>query len=700
MKTSTQIDFWRGCLGSKDKANFLAFILASTGVSVDSLVQYYQDYSRKRFTSAGKLRTVKDLKDLYGLALRFAAGVSFKPLPYVRSRKNGLPRALGPFEELLNGSPDTKRAALSVLQLYKLIDTKGPHDLSSISKPYGGQSEPIWLNSFREVVLEMFPPSELSNRIEGLQGSLHISGKNGPNGPAMLTVHVDRKAIANSELERDIKMLALITKNDQLNRIMQETDSVCEMEFKHSRKSPTHSRLRTKYEAGGKVRIFAILDTLSQSALKPIHEFFMRWLGSQETDGTNDHAFAANAVREWTSSPESLWSFDLTTATDRYPLFLEEIVVKAAFGDEIAELWKRIINNRQFLVPEGTDMIEFAVGQPLGALSSWAVFSTSHHAHIRTAARLSGYEGSFKDYRIIGDDISIYRDAAVARWYIGMMSDLDVPFSTEKSILPHQCKPNNNCAELAKRVFRNGVEITPVPPDAIIVYMRDPFGKRILIETGIQRGYTRLESPYTVQSFLNNEDYAALTFPLGRTLSLIKGVKVVLSYWTDPCEQPPGGLHPGWAFWETGYYPIPEYGFAWLLKSYLNKQINSAIEQANQYRSQLFELAWSGEIDSKGGDWKPGISEAGQALSGIITYMCQGYGEALLQLSETVEFETLDLYRLIGKLHSFLTPDDLFRRQNFMDEKAKTRVAASNLVKIARRITLNGEESFLRYINE
>lgn len=701
LNRSKEVNLWRGCLGSIDKRNFLQFIKSSTSYPVDSLVRYYLEFSSDRCKSKGRLNTVVFLKDLYGLALRYAASVSFEPLPYVRTSKDGLPRVLSRFRPYLKGSPDAKRAALSVLQLYKLIETpEAPHSLQSIVEPYSGSTSPHWLDTFKVIVSEEFPPEKQAENVSKLRGRLHISGKNGPNGPAMTTLQVDRKALEDSDLYRNIERLAALTGNDQLIQIMQSTSCTLSETFRHPKRTPAHSRLRVKHESGGKARIFAILDNFSQSALKPIHEFLMKWLKSNSKDGTNDHAYAARAVCEWTKTPSPIWSFDLTTATDRYPVFLQEIVIESIFGSEICTLWKAIITDRQFIAPNGVDKVSFAVGQPLGALSSWCAFAVTHHLHVRTAARLAGRDTSDYDYRIIGDDVGLYKDAAVAREYIGMMNDLRVPISTPKSITPDQCK-GVNAAELAKRVFVDGNELTPVPPDAVIVYMRDPFGRRILIETGIDRGYMRLNSPYTVQSLMSRDnEWAALTFPLGRTLALITGVKVVLSWWTDPTESPPGGLNPGWAYWENGYYPIPEYGFKWILKSYLNKEVNSAIASGNRIREELYNSTWDGSLErNQGGGWQPGITDAGQTLSLVITYMSQSYGEALYELADMVEFETLDLYRLLAKLHSFLKPEDLFRKQNFMDEKARTRVHASALVKLASKIRREGLDTFLSYTN-
>ena len=62
------------------------------------------------------------------------------------------------------------------------------------------------------------------------------------------------------------------------------------------------------------------------------------------------------------------------------------------------------------------------------------------------------------DYIILGDDIVIFNDAA-AKEYVGIMEGLGVSVKLEDSILPRKSHP----CEIAKRLFRNGKEVGPLP---------------------------------------------------------------------------------------------------------------------------------------------------------------------------------------------------------------------------------------------
>lgn len=75
---------------------------------------------------------------------------------------------------------------------------------------------------------------------------------------------------------------------------------------------------------------------------------------------------------------------------------------------------------------------------------------THHH--------IARYAGA-KEYAILGDDIVI-RGESEALKYQEIMEALGVSISLSKSVLP---SPTSNQAEIAKRLFLNGVEVTPLP---------------------------------------------------------------------------------------------------------------------------------------------------------------------------------------------------------------------------------------------
>lgn len=88
-------------------------------------------------------------------------------------------------------------------------------------------------------------------------------------------------------------------------------------------------------EPGGKTRTIAIGDYWSQIALKPLHNILMKILRRMETDGTYDQGEQFKRIIREAKAP--CFSFDLTSATDRFPIELQQHLVAALFGDRYGE---------------------------------------------------------------------------------------------------------------------------------------------------------------------------------------------------------------------------------------------------------------------------------------------------------------------------------------------------------------------------
>lgn len=106
----------------------------------------------------------------------------------------------------------------------------------------------------------------------------------------------------------------------------------------------------------------------------PIHDNVMKVLSYLTTDGTYSHNKVALASKSATSLGKDIFCYDLTSATDRFPVKLQEDVLRAMYGPEVASLWKHILIDRDFQAPTDqknvTRTVRYAVGQPMGFLSS------------------------------------------------------------------------------------------------------------------------------------------------------------------------------------------------------------------------------------------------------------------------------------------------------------------------------------------
>lgn len=210
-----------------------------------------------------------------------------------------------------------------------------------------------------------------------------------------------------------------------------------------------------KEEAAGKVRLFALLDSVSQSVLAPLHDLLFALLRQVPNDGTFDQEASIARSQAKAIFAGCAYSFDLTAATDRIPARLTAAILQTITGKEIAESWLAVMTGRNFFfngqvaakrkVSPGP--YKYAVGQPMGGLSSWAGLAITHHWIVQLAAhRITGSFSWNTEYEILGDDLVIF-NKLIADEYLRIMAELGCEINLSKSIVSH----NRPVFEFAKR---------------------------------------------------------------------------------------------------------------------------------------------------------------------------------------------------------------------------------------------------------
>jgi len=280
---------------------------------------------------------------------------------------------------------------------------------------------------------------------------LHLSTKAGPNGQAMMGAMSDLSYLT----DQNIQDLGILTGN-KINHLIDNLKTFSLDSFnKHFGITPKGilSKLSVIKDKEAKSRIIAILDYWSQSSLRPLHLGLFSLLKRVRGDCTFDQAsFVTHLPKKG-----PYFSYDLTAATDRFPLEFQKIVVSAVVGSEnYAQAWARVIADREFSVPWTGESIKYRSGQPMGAYSSWAVFALSHHLVVRIAAVRAGLKPSFSNYALLGDDI-VLTNSAVAEQYRTILSQLGVSISEQKSHV------SIDTYEFAKRWIHRGQEMTGAP---------------------------------------------------------------------------------------------------------------------------------------------------------------------------------------------------------------------------------------------
>jgi hypothetical protein len=136
--------------------------------------------------------------------------------------------------------------------------------------------------------------------------------------------------------------------------------------------------------------------------LKPLHDSLFSLLKSFPNDATFDQQASVKRCFAKVKLAKKSFGYDLSAATDRLPISIQVQILSPLIGAEAAVAWADLLVNRDYFLSKkasgSSDMlIRYSVGQPMGALSSWAMLAVTHHLIVqlafRTARSLSFSQG-------------------------------------------------------------------------------------------------------------------------------------------------------------------------------------------------------------------------------------------------------------------------------------------------------------------
>jgi hypothetical protein len=541
---------------------------------ITSWLSEYIQFYEKMCLSKGPGYTVKWFKSLHSIASRYMSNHTFPKMDYVTLHKShGIPLLFNKVLPLMDGTLQERQCILFLVQFYKLAKVENVDDISvdtiiekdsieldnritpgsylrkaSINEGYTEKRSRIISNCFKQVLEEMFPEKGSYKRLESIRAlsTLHISTRNGPNGLSLLTAPIDWIALGkDKKLKTAIIDMSRLLRNKSLNMVLGCFRLMPTKIIENKKKLLQHtSKLSTKVEPGGKMRVFAIGDWFSQSVLKGFHNYIFSVLSKYVNDGTMSHSKLASKISVWTTDEEiyrkGIYSVDLTAATDLLPcLFQKEIVFKIA-GRRFAELWYTIMSQREFVFNDLNLLhVKYGKGQPMGLYSSWGMLAITHHVVCRTALKLSNirYDEDSIQFGIIGDDIALYGQKFYKNYLLLMSTLLRVPINQVKGFTPDTVSDFNpikdnlmtNVVEIAKRIFYNGEELTTITPNSAMAGLEKSESFPSMLNELSNRGLLkRLSTPRCIRlatlSFNPRVAMELATFPPAPALPFQEGV--------------------------------------------------------------------------------------------------------------------------------------------------------------------------------
>jgi len=441
------------------------------------------------YTHHGSSFTIKWLKASHMAVQKKISSVPFRslreiepdlPLPRL---VNGLPSFIGTMDRsaIRAGHPGTIRLWLTILSIFRILEGPGKLNLGTITNPFKGDESEI--NRLSYIFSDIINFNNLHKDIRVLSADYMIKSlSSGPNTPvASFGLLTDAIAWAKyDDVYQSFRDYCLITKSPLIKRLNLYIDWAYNALHAHGTDWVLRSKsikdfddlrlgkLAFKVEPAGKIRVFAIVDIWTQSLFKPLHDTLFGILEKLPNDGTFNQDLSFKRAREKAIKYNCAYSVDLSAATDRLPIKLQSKLLDIMFNnDKIGSLWASILVDRPYYITDkryGNDgnykdnYHYYSTGQPMGALSSWAMLALTHHLIVQSCAFRVYYTRKWFDkYEILGDDLVIF-DKLIYEEYIRVMKILDVGVNPSKSLVSESL----TALEFAKRTSLGSFDVSGI----------------------------------------------------------------------------------------------------------------------------------------------------------------------------------------------------------------------------------------------
>lgn len=432
---------------------------AYLGVELDrGAVQAWTRKILLREKTRGPVDTIGWIKSIRLACTRHLCGQPLKDSPGfgVQLDQEGLPLVNGfPLVELFRlRDPPSVRLGLTLLGFSRLIAGWKTPDLDPITLPANVKDSPVLERDIVGIV------RDLGWRVEVPEWERpHVTTKSGPNAQALIGSIEDAFLLSDSQISN-----LGICGGEKLVQAIETVKSISLLTWltKVSLKAKNRKRrLSCIKDKEAKMRIVAILDYWTQTCFEPLHKASFRLLKSLKPDCTfNQGGFRTKLPR---TGP--YYSMDLSSATDRLPVEIQQAVLAQLVSKEYAAAWRSLLCDHPFPLTWAPGSVIYGAGQPMGAYSSWTTFAITHHAIVRLSAKRAGLPITWQGYVLLGDDIVLTNDL-VAKEYRAIMSDLGVSISETKTHV------SNDTYEFAKRWIHKGLEVTGAPLGSLFEAMR------------------------------------------------------------------------------------------------------------------------------------------------------------------------------------------------------------------------------------
>jgi hypothetical protein len=358
-------------------------------------------HARDHKGSMSLVRSIKETKiDLYNSL----NGVKTKRTK--RKLYDGIPKILAPFvSSIRQRNVKVIKTLLSFFSFTRLLilqnyaDTEGLDTINNSIPTILPQRNPDAFQSFSGHIDKMLQDKgRESIRKKPCFNKFHVSFKSAPSGlPAIFSAVWDIKNIPDT-LRNSIEILggAKLTENlEVIDHHIEPLQNLFKLllskkELKKTLYQMIIRKIVRLLHPECKLRVIAMGDYLSQTALKPLNDKVFECLRVIPQDRTFDQGEGLEDIAALYSKGITYYCYDLKSFTDIFPIELVVQWLEFMYGNDYALALKDVMVGYEFRVQRTTLNIAYTRGNPMGFYGSFALTTLMHHFIIYECCLSSG----------------------------------------------------------------------------------------------------------------------------------------------------------------------------------------------------------------------------------------------------------------------------------------------------------------------
>lgn len=192
-------------------------------------------------------------------------------------------------------------------------------------------------------------------------------------------------------------------------------------------------------EGGAKCRWIANPILLLQALGEPLKDKLFAYSKMRYPQiYTDDQEIGRLRVSEWLSEGKTVYCYDCTSFTDRFPLVLQEFTLqllrKMGIADEFDLRAFKLVMNKSWYSTDLGQTVRWEVGQPLGYGPSFHLATLSHAMVLQNLSR----DADSTQWAVVGDDVVIADPQLAADYQEFMINKAGVEINASKSVISHR----------------------------------------------------------------------------------------------------------------------------------------------------------------------------------------------------------------------------------------------------------------------